>query len=69
MIGFFINITGLFSGLSAPFSAAGQVAGSLAAQRAQQSQAMSARRAAYIAGLPVSVEKPTIIPKVKRRAP
>lgn len=62
MIGFFINITGLFSGLPAPFGVGASLAGAMARERATRQAYEAQQRIA----MPKIVEGLSHIPRVSR---
>ena len=65
VFGFFINLSGILSSFTAPFSVAASAGVSIASARAQKAAAARAMRAA----MPEVVESEPHIPRVKRRHP
>lgn len=63
MFGFFINLSGLFSVLSAPFGAGASAAGAMAQERATRRALEAQRRAA----MPRVVDGQSHIPRVEKR--
>lgn len=63
MFGVLVNLSGLFSSLAAPFSAAASAGGALAAAR--QQRAMAER--AMLAAMPKVTDGEPHIPRVKRK--
>ena len=65
MLGFFINLSGLFSIFSAPFSAAASAGGAIASARVQQATAERARATMFrdFDGLSVTVPRDGLPPR------